>query len=58
MTEFQKQVYADMKSTDRILLWMAKCQELMEFSSIMTKEDIEGVRKVCDLMEGGQHEEG
>ena len=54
MTEFQKQVYADMKSIDRILLWMVKCQELIEFSSIMTKEDLEGIRKVCDLMEGGQ----
>ena len=40
MNEFERQVYEDMESTDRILLWMAKCIELLEFSDILTKEDI------------------
>lgn len=50
MTGFEKEAYADMKSTDRIILWMLKCKELMEFSEVMTEEDIQGIRKVCDLM--------
>lgn len=51
MTDFQRQVYADMKSTDRILLWMVKIQELLEFSEVMTEQDMKGIRKVCDMME-------
>lgn len=51
MTPFEKQVYYDMQSTDRVLLWMIKCQELMEFVDIMTEEDIRVVRQVCNLME-------
>ena len=47
-----------MKSTDRILLWMAKCIELFEFSDILTKEDIKGIVKVLQAheKEGVQHE--
>ena len=41
MSEFERQVYADMKSADRVLLWMATCVELSEFSDMLTAEDIE-----------------
>lgn len=51
MNEFERQVYADMKSTDRILLWMAKCIELFEFSDILTKEDIKGIVRVLQAHE-------
>ena len=27
MSEFERQIYADMKSTDRISIWMIKCME-------------------------------
>lgn len=56
MTPFAKQVYADMKSTDRILLWMIKCQELLELSEVMTEQDVKGMLKVCDLMEEAAHD--
>lgn len=58
MSEFERQVYADMKSADRVLLWMAKCVELFEFSDILTKEDIKGIVKVLQAheKEGVQHE--
>lgn len=54
MTELQRQAYSNMKSTGRVLLWMVKCQELMELSQIMTKEDVKEIKKCCDLMEGKQ----
>lgn len=58
MSEFERQIYADLKSTDRILLWMAKCIELFEFSYILTKEDIKGLVRVLQAheKEGVQHE--
>ena len=43
MSEFERQIYADMKSTDRVSLWVAKCMELAEFSCILTDEDIDGI---------------
>ena len=49
MTEFEKQVYTDMSSADRILLWMMKCSEFMEFSEIMTEADIRGLHKVLSI---------
>ena len=36
MNEFERQVYADMESTDRISIWIIKCMELAEFSCILT----------------------
>ena len=58
MNEIERQVYEDMESTDRILLWTAKCIELLEFSDILTKEDIKGIVKVLQAheKEGVQHE--
>lgn len=58
MNEFERQVYEDMESTDRILLWMAKCIELLEFSDILTKEDIKGIVRVLQAheKEDGHHE--
>lgn len=35
MSEFERQIYADLKSTDRVSLWVAKCMELAEFSCIV-----------------------
>ena len=41
MTEWEKSAYSDMKSVDRVLLYMAKVVEVMEFKKLLTKEDIE-----------------
>ena len=49
MSEFERQIYADMKSTDRVSLWVAKCMELAEFSCILTDEDIKGLIRVSKL---------
>lgn len=46
MSEFERQIYADLKSTDRVSLWVAKCMELAEFSCILTDEDIDGIAMV------------
>ena len=50
MSEFERQIYADMKSTDRVSLWVAKCMELAEFSCILTDEDIDGIAMVYKTM--------
>lgn len=50
MSEFERQVYADMKSTDRILIWMIKYMELSEFTDILTDEDIDGIAMVYKTM--------
>jgi len=49
MTEFEKSVYTDMKSVDRVLLWAIKAIELMEFSDLLTKEDILLVRDLVKM---------
>lgn len=46
MSEFERQIYTDLKSTDRVSLWVAKCMELAEFSCILTDEDIDGIAMV------------
>ena len=46
MSEFERQIYTDLKSTDRVSLWVAKCMELAEFSCILTDEDIDGIANV------------
>lgn len=53
MTDIQKQIYSDMRSIDRVMLWLDKCQELIEFSKIMTEEDLIGIQKVYKCMERG-----
>ena len=50
MNEFERQVYADMKSTDRILIWMIKYMELVDFSNLLTDEDIDGIAMVYKTM--------
>lgn len=50
MSEFERQIYADLKSTDRVSLWVAKCMELAEFSCILTDEDIDGIAMVYKTM--------
>lgn len=49
MSKIERQVYADMKSTDRILIWMIKYMELSEFTDILTDEDIKGLIRVSKL---------
>lgn len=49
MSEFERQIYADLKSTDRILIWMIKYMELSEFTDILTDEDIKGLIRVSKL---------
>lgn len=34
------QIFAESSSTERILLWMLKCQELIEVSRLLSKEDV------------------
>lgn len=40
MTDLQKSIYADMKSSDRVLAWLIKAEELNEFSSFLAREDV------------------
>jgi hypothetical protein len=47
MTKFEKQIYEDMNSTDRILLWMIKFENLMDFSKVLTEEDRKGI---CEII--------
>lgn len=49
MNEFERQIYADMESTDRILIWMIKYMELSEFTDILTDEDIKGLIRASKL---------
>ena len=49
MSEFERQIYADLKSTDRVLIWMIKYMELSEFTDILTDEDIKGLIRVSKL---------
>ena len=53
MSEFERQIYADLKSTDRVSLWVAKCMELAEFSCILTDEDIDGIAMVSRRRSSG-----
>ena len=53
MTETEKRIYSDMRSIDRITLWLDKYRELIEFSKVMTAEDLSGIQKVCEYMESG-----
>ena len=41
MTEFEKSVYSEMKSIDRILIYTSKILEVIEFQKLLTKDDIE-----------------
>ncbi|MEA5042217.1 MAG: hypothetical protein VB053_06695 [Oscillibacter ruminantium] len=40
MTKFQRSAYAEMKSVDRVLLYLEKIDELMEFQNILTDQDL------------------
>lgn len=40
MTDLERRIYADMAGIDRILLYLKKCEDLIEFHKIMTEEDI------------------
>jgi len=51
MSEFQKQVYTDMSTTDRILLWMVKAQELSEFGKLMIElGDMPALKRTLDTL--------
>lgn len=39
MTDWERSVYADMKSVDRVLLLMVKVMDLLEFQKVLTRED-------------------
>ncbi len=45
MTEFEKQVYADMSSVNRVELWMIKATELLEFMDCLTEHDYKLIRE-------------
>ena len=57
MNNFQRRIYTDMNSVDRILIWMTKYQEFMEFSRILTDQDIKNLYEICDLMKRGTPQE-
>lgn len=40
------QIFAESRSTDRILLYMLKVQELEEVSKLLSKEDVKILMKV------------
>lgn len=46
MTAFEKQVYADMSSVNRVELWMMKAIEFMEFMDCLTEHDHELIREI------------
>ena len=48
MTDWERSVYADMKSVDRVLLLMIKVMDLLEFQKVLTKADW---KLVDDLIE-------
>ena len=48
MTEFQKAVYAGMTSADRVLLFLEKHQELLEFARNMTDDDVQILKWLID----------
>lgn len=51
MSDFERQIYADMTSVDRVSLYMVKCMELIEFQKVMTEEDIQLLVKLVRHME-------
>lgn len=51
MTQFERQAYANMRSIDRIWLYMVKVMELVELSRIMTEEDVQGLKRIFKLMQ-------
>lgn len=48
MTEFAKAVYEGMTSSDRVLLFLLKHQELLEFADIMTNDDVRLLKRMID----------
>lgn len=48
MTEFAKAVYEGMTSSDRVLLFLQKHQELLEFARIMTDNDVRLLKQLID----------
>lgn len=46
MTEFEKGVYSDLGSTDRVLLWMVKALELKRFMDMMKDEDFSLLKRL------------
>lgn len=52
LTEFERQIYVDMKSADRVLLYMIKAHELIEYTQIMTHEDMKLLERVCKEADG------
>lgn len=52
MSEFEKGVYADMESVDRVILYAIKALELIEFARLMTAEDIRLLKRLVEEMRG------
>lgn len=51
MTKFQRRAYAEMKSVDRVLLYLEKIDELMEFQKILTDQDLLLLKRYLDSQE-------
>lgn len=46
MNDFARQVYADMKPVDRVLLFMVKVDELLDLQKAMGEEDIRLIKEL------------
>lgn len=58
MNDATKTIYSQMSSVDRVLLWMAKVEELFEFQDeAMTPEDIQLLVRYAKESESGLAEE-
>lgn len=51
MTDLERRIYADMAGIDRILLYLKKCEDLIEFYKIMTEEDIKLLAGFVELVQ-------
>lgn len=57
--EYAKQIYADMKPADRVLLFMLKVQELSDLREVMItcKDDMRLVKGLMEMLEKDIKEE-
>ncbi len=56
MTEFEKQIYKDMNSVDRVLILLAKLEDFLGFKELMTKDDIKLIQKLVKQEKEKIHE--
>ena len=55
MSDFEKDLYKQMSSPERVWMYIAKYIELLEFIDLMTDQDEEGLRTILHYMERNQN---